>query len=496
MPNDELLKTINDRLAAIGEQVSEQRLQAIVKAEFDRLSTDDAFVRKMRFGAGADTKLLGSKYARWGLNAADVEWLYDVLLASHDARISKRGPSEELRNAFAAISKAVYYSEDEMRAMGMRELDAEFARVPRNAFHGADRALAEAGLVHLTSAYKNAVRAMDTAESGYGSQLVGAQYVGDLWEAARPDMRVANLIGSFEMQAPTVYMPVEVDFPAMLYVSESTSSTVTDYTTSKTASQRVSVTADKFVIHQMWSGEMEEDSILPFVPFLRAQAAKSLAYYQDSLALNGDETGTNGINGADSVLAATTHTLAFNGIRHAALVDNVGNKASAANAPVDLDMFRGAYTRMIDATYKHDWGHPNDPNDVVHVVDPYTADAMLGIDEFKTLDKAGNAATIFQGQVARVYNHPVISSIAMGKSENTGYVDETPGDNLYGQIVTFNRNGLKWGWRRHVKVETERIPSSDQTRIIYSLRLGLGRFTPTGADSGIEWADEVYYINL
>ena len=495
MENEALLKTIYERLAAIGEQVSDQRLQAIVKAEFDRLSADEAFVRKMRFG-GPEPKLLGSKFARWGLNVADVEWLYDVLSVAHDARISKRGPSEELRNTFAAISKAVYYGQDEIRAMGQRELDEEFARVPRNAFRGADRALAEAGLVHLTGAYKSAVRAMDTAESGYGSQLIGAQYVGDMWEAARPDMRVANLIGSFEMQAPTVYMPVEVDFPAMLYVSESTSSAASDYTTSKTASQRVSVTADKFVIHQMWSGEMEEDSIIPFVPFLRAQAAKSLAYYQDSLALNGDETGTNGINGADSVLGATTHTLAFDGLRHAALVDNTGNASSAANAPVDLTMFRGAYTRMIDATYKHDWGHPNDPNDVVHIVDPYTADAMLDIDEFKTLDKAGNAATIFQGQVAKVYNHPVISSIALGKSEATGYVDETVGDNLYGQIVTFNRNGCKWGWRRRVKVETERIPSSDQTRIVYSLRLGLGRFTPTGAASGIEWADEVYYINL
>ena len=84
----------------------------------------------------------------------------------------------------------------------------------------------------------------------------------------------------------------------------------------------------------------------------------------------------------------------------------------------------------------------------------------------------------------------------LSKSEATGYVDETVGDNLYGQIVTFNRNGCKWGWRRRIQVETERIPASDQTRIVYSLRVGFGRFTPTGAASGMEWADEVYYINL
>jgi len=85
----------------------------------------------------------------------------------------------------------------------------------------------------------------------------------------------------------------------------------------------------------------------------------------------------------------------------------------------------------------------------------------------------------------------VIASIALKKAEATGYVDETAGDNLYGQLVTFNRNGCKWGWRRRVQVESERIPSSDQTRIVYSLRVALGIFSPTGAVSGIESVDEV-----
>ena len=46
-------------------------------------------------------------------------------------------------------------------------------------------------------------------------------------------------------------------------------------------------------------------------------------------------------------------------------------------------------------------------------------------------------------------------------------------------------------WRRRVKVETERLPGTDQTRIVYSLRLGMGRYTPTGAASGIEAADVI-----
>ncbi len=476
--NDELFKEIAARLDAIGETVSEQRLKQLVNTELRSLLEDKEVVRKMRFVPSPES-LAGSKFARWGLGVSDIEFLYDLMNASRNR--GGAGPSEELTNAFNTISDAVYIPQEEIRRIDRQAIDNLFPRV-----HKGNRAQ-----------YEAAIRAMDTAEEGYGKQLVGAQYVGDLWEAARSDMRVANLIGSFEMTAPTAYLPVEVDFPAMYYVSESTTSSASAYTTSKTGSNRVTVTACKFVIHQLWSGEMAEDSIIPFVPFLRAQAQKSIAYHMDSLALNGDTTTTNGINGVDSVLATGHHTGAFDGIRHVGLVDNSGNSLSAANAPIDPTFFRGAYSRMIDATYLHDWGHPNDPADLIHVVDPYVADQMLTMDEFLSVDRVGNRATLLTGQVTSIFNHPVISSIALKKTTANGYVDDdTPANNLYGQIVTFNRNGCKWGWRRRVQVETERLVATDQNRIVYSLRAGFGRFTPTGAESGMEWADVVYYINV
>ena len=62
--------------------------------------------------------------------------------------------------------------------------------------------------------------------------------------------------------------------------------------------------------------------------------------------------------------------------------------------------------------------------------------------------------------------------------------------------MTFNRRGFVAGWRRRVKIETERLPATDQTRIVASLRLGFSRFTPTGSASGIEAADVIYNISL
>jgi hypothetical protein len=63
-------------------------------------------------------------------------------------------------------------------------------------------------------------------------------------------------------------------------------------------------------------------------------------------------------------------------------------------------------------------------------------------------------------------------------------------------VVAFNRRGLKAGWRRRVRVEVERLPASDQTRIVYSLRMGLGRYSGSGAASGIEMADVIRNISL
>jgi len=298
------------------------------------------------------------------------------------------------------------------------------------------------------------------------------------------------------MTAPTAYIPVEADLPEMLFVAESTSAGASAYTTSKTGSNRVTVTAKKFVIHQNWSGEMEEDSIIPFIPYLRRQAELSLAHYSDSVVINGDDTnaGTGNINLDDADPADTKHYLAFEAMRHVGLVDNTGNSKDLAGA-ISLAALMDVKGRMLDATYLMDWGHPTDPNDLVYVVDPATGDKIVMLDEVINQRNYRQEA-LLNGEVGRIIGHPVISSIAMSKTEADGKVSTTAGNNTKGQVLTFNRRGFKVGWRRRVRLESERIPGSDQTRMIYSLRLGFGRYSPTGADAGIECADVIYDISL
>ena len=498
MTKEQFIEDVNQRVQAVEESTSTQiqelkdvtspeKLRGFIAEYLGELDDNDPIVRKIRFGkAEGSEKLIGTKFSRWGLEPADIEFLYDMQIGlKGQKRVSDgfhQGPSDELTKAFEAVSDAYYLTQEEVREIDRQAIDNAFPRINKRQIE----------------AHERAIRAMDTQESGFGQQLVGAQYVGDLWEAARPDSRVFGLINTFEMTAPTAYLPVEVDIPEMLYVSESVANNSSNYTTVKTGSNRVQVDAKKFVIHQMWSGEMEEDSIIPFVPFLRRQAAIGLAHYSDSLVLNGDTTNaaTGNINSDDEDPADTKHYLALDGLRHAGLVDNTGNSTGSLKGSAfgiaDLMAVKG---RMIDATNLHDWGHPTSPSDLVYVADPATADMIALLDEVQDSRKYNGGRDLLSGEVAQILGHPVISSIAVPKTEADGKVShDTPANNVKGQIVTFNRRGFVVGWRRRVKLETERIPATDQSRLVYSLRLGFGRFTPTGAASGIEAADVIYNL--
>ena len=493
-----ILNDVQARLKSLPEHVTndaafEARAGAIAKQiiEAELANPNSEFVRKIRFGG--DTKLIGSKFARHNLNVSDVEFLYDIAVAEQRAGRG-RGPSPDLENAFKAISDAHYMPEAEVKAIDQRAIDNLFPRVPISSFAGADRELASKGMWWATSAYR---KAMDSAESGFGSQLIGAQYVRDLWMSAQTESRIMALIPQFEMTDPTVYVPVEADLPEMLLFSEATTYNATANTSVKTGSNRVTITASKLGFNQYWSGELDEDSIIPFVPFLRAQLARATAHYMDSLILNGDttNTATGNINLDDADPADTKHYLAFNGIRKVGITDNTANKKDAAGA-VTWGLLKGQQSRMRSDLLLQDWGHPTNPADLIYVADPDTADKCASLDEVISVDKFGPSATVLTGQLGRIGQSPLITSMAMSKTEADGKVSTTSANNVKGQVVAFNRNGFRLGFRRRIRVETFRDIKTDQFVIALYVRAGLGRYSGTGAASGIEAADVLFNITV
>lgn len=396
--------------------------------------------------------LQGTTFGHMGLDMADVELIHDVLDAARAADPRAKGPNEKTR-ALVAASRSQ--------------------------------------------------RAMDTAESGFGAELVAdAMYVPKIWEAAMEDYGVvAPLIESRPMSGPVEKHPVLGSVPDMILGAQTTAAiaSATEYGTQKVGSNEVSLTAQLLLAHFNYSGAMVEDSIVPFVGLLRQALSKTQAKTLDKLAVNGDTTnaGTGNINLDDADPADTLYYLAADGIRHAFLVDATGQGVDQGGA-ITYAALTKLPTLMLDRTYDHHWGRPDNPDDLVYLGTPELDNDVMNLDEVVAAAQGRGVlvpSAPMRGELFRVAGrHPYISTSAMALTEADGKVSTTANNNTKGQVLAFNPKGYLWGVRRVAQVEIERRAGTDQWRIILTTRVALGRYTPTGAASGIKTTAGLYNI--
>ena len=329
----------------------------------------------------------------------------------------------------------------------------------------------EHGRLFLSDERGRPTRAMDTAESGYGADVIGAQYVRDLWEAARNTDSIVADIPTIPMTDPVSYVPVDGALPEMLFVGESTLSTASEtaqYGTSKTASSKATLTAKKFTIQQIWSGELSEDSIIAYTPFLRERLNISAALHLGSAYLNGDTTnaGTGNINLDDANPTDTKHYLAWNGIRYYWITTTAaqGKDMAAALDLKEINVARGKLNGTdddIDAAVGNiNWG--SRAADLRLVCDWDTYMMLLDSDKVVTVDKYGPGATIVTGELGRLYGIPIVSPSYAVKTEADGKQSDTETSNTKGQITLFNPRGWLGGVRRDTQLFFDRIQRTDQ----------------------------------
>jgi len=447
---DNIMKGLEDIQAGIGAMGA--RIDSIEKAQ--NLATEHS-ARRLPVG---DAGTAGSKFA--GLSGSDVAFLHDLVKSG--AVLGLR-PSEELTNAAKALNR--------------------LSIVTPASKAGNFRPWIKATL--------------NEGASGYGQQLVPVQYVAELWDAARERSKVFGQIRSFEMTAPTANLPVAADLPEPDLVGENTTANSFRTETARAGSNNVLVTAKTMLFNQVFTEELEEDSLIPFVPFLREMLANAVAFYSDAVILNGDTTNaaTGNINSDDASPAATKYYLAFDGLRHVGLVDNAGNSSDSAGA-LSLAKLAALKGLMVDKTYLIDWGHPANADDLLFVCDPGSADAIGLLDQAVTVDKFGPQAGVKVGQVANILGNPVIATMAMGLTEADGKISATAANNTKGQIVLLNKQAFCVGIRKEISFDLVRDPRMGQISLVSRFRLGFGRYAPSGAASSINGAAVLYNISL
>jgi hypothetical protein len=321
--------------------------------------------------------------------------------------------------------------------------------------------------------------------SSYGDEWVGVAYSTSLWENIRLGAPVVQALAPYSVEVPqgmeSIYFPLESTDPVFYKVAQATSVDGTLKVPAATVSNspigtdRAQLTLAKLGARTVWTGEMEEDSLIPFLPQLRLQLERAGAEYLESAIIDGDtETATDtNINDIDATPASTDWFLLFNGFRKSPLITTTSNSRDAGSLTVD-DYIDTA--RLMGVAGKN----ALDRSKVSFIIDLNTHWASLKLSEVQSRD-VFSQPTIEGGKLTGLWGYPIIVSGNMHKAataslmaNTAGKIDRsTVGNNTKGAILAVRWDQWKFGWKRRMTIEITRIANADSNEIVAMMRCGL-----------------------
>lgn len=223
---------------------------------------------------------------------------------------------------------------------------------------------------------------------------------------------------------------------------------------SEPGSADVTLAAETISAYVQASYEMDEDSIVAVVPFIRTDLASALAEGEEDAIINGDTAATH----QDSdVTEANDVRTSFDGLRKVAVA---GAKQDLAGAPTATTL-----RQLRAATGKYGVN----PRRMAWIVSPVGLMHMLSISETMTVDKYGPLATLVTGELGRFDGIPISPSGFVREDLNvTGVEDGVTSDNTIVALV--RTDAYMIGVRREAMLETDRNIVSGANDIVASMR--------------------------
>ena len=346
----------------------------------------------------------------------------------------------------------------------------------------------------LKALYRRTGKALKSDEimqqdlSNYGDDWVGVQYSNQLWEKIRADSWVVDRIPKIEVPAghESITIPLESTDPTYYKVAEAEDTATsgwpnTTITSSQAGTGNQSLSLAKMGARVLWSGEMEEDSLVRFVPQLRMQLQRAGAEQLEHVVIDGDTTtsGTTNINDIAGTPGGTESYLLVNGFRKLALVTNTANSRDASTLTEDDYL---ETVKLLGGAGKNALAKDR----VTLIPDLNTYWKSLALAALKTED-VWQQATLRDGELARMWGFEVRPSAFMHfdptgtitgayelKANSDGKLDlDTTTNNSTGAILAVRWDQWLFGWRRRMTLETTRIPRADTTEIVALMRFGL-----------------------
>ena len=324
-----------------------------------------------------------------------------------------------------------------------------------------------------------------STQAGFGDEWVGVEYSRRLWAAIRAGTFVADRLPSVEVPqgSESIIIPLEGADPTWYKVAQATATNATTLrpdatvTTSKLATANKTLTVAKMGARVVYTEELVEDSLIPWVSQLRAQLETSGSESLEHVVIDGDTAtgGTTNINHIGGTPTATDVYLLFDGFRKSCLVTTTANSRSASGALADTDFIE---TIKLMGTAGLNGA---DPTKVSFIIDANVNWKIFNLTSVKTRD-VFSGATLENGMLKAIWGYPVSVSYFMHraasdrKANTAGKVDQTtPGNNTTGSILAVRWDQWLLGYKRRMTMKIQDLPDSDASQIVAIARVGLAQ---------------------
>jgi HK97 family phage major capsid protein len=307
-------------------------------------------------------------------------------------------------------------------------------------------------------------KALDTATGAQGGDWVPTNFSSELFEFVQLEAKVPSLFRTIAMPSNPYKIPVGLARINTYKQAEQTADTGQTKITVGDGSNigNATLTAVGHAARVLTSAEFDEDSIVPVLPWLVRDIAKSLAEGREDFILNGDTAGTH----EDSDIGAGS----ADARRRIALGLRASANDGGATYKLDMATFSLANLRALRLKMGK---YGVNPSDMAIIVGPTGYSKLLGLTEVITMQNFGNNGTVMTGSLGSIDGMPVIVSGQVRENLNaSGVYDGTTTTKTVLYMVY--RPGWVIGERRaasSVKVYNELYAESDQIALIAKERV-------------------------
>lgn len=321
-------------------------------------------------------------------------------------------------------------------------------------------------------------KALDTATGAQGGDWVPTNFSNELFEFVQLEAKVPSLFRTIVMPSNPYKLPVGLARINTYKQAEQTADTGQTKITVGDGSNigASTLTAVGHAARVLTSAELDEDSIVPILPWLVRDIGKAIAGGREDFILNGDSSGTHEDSDIGAGSADARRRIAL-GLRAAA--NDGGATYKLDMATVSLANLRALRVKMGK--------YGVNPADCAIITGPVGYSKLLGLTEVVTMQNFGNAATNVTGSLGNIDGMPVFVSGFVREDLNASGVYDGVTTTKSALYLVY-RPGWVIGERRNansVKVYNELYAESDQVALVAKERVTFKDIYPTASNKTI-----------